>query len=222
MAKDSFLGKRILVLTAHPDDEQLAAGTMYENHNAGGKTFLVCATAGEKGKSHLKKPTTDAQLKKIRKAELLKAAKILKVDKVIFLGLPDAGLRGQKKKVFEKTRLMANKIKPEIILSFGPDGISAHWDHITIAEAARAIAKRMRIPLFGFTLHPKGASRRRKIILARRKFGDYADLHEYRKGDIKLPINVRIKRRALNSHRSQFSEGGWSIFDTEHFVREAL
>ena len=96
----SFLGKRILVFTAHPDDEGIAAGTMYENHRLGGETFLICATYGEKGKSHLKKSVTDAALKKIRKDELLRAAKILKIDEVVFLGMPDASVRENERKLF--------------------------------------------------------------------------------------------------------------------------
>jgi len=57
MPEAVFLGSKILVFTAHPDDESyLAAGTIYENTRRGGKTFLVCATGGELGSAHLKKP----------------------------------------------------------------------------------------------------------------------------------------------------------------------
>lgn len=229
--KQNFLGKRLLVLTAHPDDEQLAAGTMYANHKAGGQTFLVCATAGEKGKSHLKKPVTDAALKKIRKEELMEAADILKINKVIFLGLPDAHLREHKKEVFEKILEQVQKVKPDQIFSFGPDGISAHWDHITVGEAARSAGKKMKVPVAAFTFHPLIAKHRSSMMLSRRKFGDYADLQEFRKGDIIVKVDARIKQKARAVHRSQFA-GSWiktlpgvllrRYFATEHFVNEKI
>jgi len=55
------LGKRLLVVTAHPDDESfLASGTMLANANAGGNNFVFCATLGERGKSHLEQAVTEA------------------------------------------------------------------------------------------------------------------------------------------------------------------
>ncbi len=228
-----FLGKRIVVLTAHPDDEGIAAGTMYENHKTGGKTFLICATYGEKGKSHLARPVSDAALKRIRKAELREAAKVLKVDEVRFLGLPDAGVKERSRELFEKVMRAVTRIKPEYILSFGPDGMSGHLDHIAVGAAARRVARKLRIPLAAFTRADTGphSDERRKFFLDRRKFGKYArTMPEYRKGDIKVAIDPAIKRRALRRHVSQFGTGdpfaqlpkkvAAQFMGSEHFIRE--
>lgn len=234
--KAPFLGKRIVVFTAHPDDESLAAGTMFENHKAGGETFLICATAGEKGKSHLTKPVTDAQLKKIRRDELLHAAKILKIDKVIFFGFPDASVRTHKGELFKKGLKTIKKIKPDYILSFGPDGISAHWDHITVGEAALKIAKKLNIPMAAFTLSTIAIIGRRQnnsFFLNRRKFGSYKGIPVHRKGDVKVRIDAAHKRKAMGSHTSQFGKGGSpyarfpkiiqdKLMQYEHFVKESL
>jgi LmbE family N-acetylglucosaminyl deacetylase len=228
-----FLGKRIVVFTAHPDDEGLAAGTMYENHRAGGETLLICATYGEKGKSHLAKPVSDAALKRIRKEELLRAAKILKIDKVIFLGLPDAEVKENAKKLFEKAFPVIAAWHPDVILSFGPDGISAHWDHITVGKVARRVAKKLRVPLAAFTLSDEMiAFRRKEFFLSRRKFGKYAGIPEHRHGNIKIKIDVARKRRAMRSHVSQFgNKPPFSQFPArlaasalayEYFVQETL
>jgi LmbE family N-acetylglucosaminyl deacetylase len=238
MKKVSFLGKRIVVFTAHPDDEGLSAGTMYENYKAGGETFLICATAGEKGKSHLAKPVSDAALKKIRRNELLKAAKILHINKVIFFGFPDASVRARKKQLYEKALPVIKKIKPDHILSFGPDGISAHWDHITVGQVALKIAKKLKIPLAAFTLSDMMIllrSRRKKFFTARRKFGDYAGIPEHRKGNITVKIDVAMKRKAMRSHVSQFGANSSGspfsqlpkriaekAFRNEHFVQEKI
>lgn len=203
--KNDFLGKRIIVLTAHPDDEGLAAGTMYENHKVGGETFLICATYGEKGKSHLAKPMSDAALKKVRKEELLRAAKILKIDEVAFLGLPDAEVKKNAKKLFEKSLKVVSALRPDYILSFGPDGISAHWDHIIVGKIARRIAKKLKVPLVAFTLSDEMiAFRRNESFLSRRKFGKYAGIPAHRHGDIKIKIDGVRKRRAMQCHVSQF------------------
>ena len=46
----NILGRKIVWLFAHPDDEcYLAAGTIYENYRNGGENYLICATAGEQG-----------------------------------------------------------------------------------------------------------------------------------------------------------------------------
>lgn len=232
MQKIPFLGKRILVFTAHPDDEGIAAGTMYKNHEAGGETFLICATYGEKGKSHLVRHVSDAALKRIRKNELLKAAHVLHIKKVFFFGLPDAGLRENAKKLFEKSLSVIKKVKPEQILSFGPDGITGHWDHITVGKVALKIAKHLKIPLAAATFSPVMGAHRRKFFLARRKFGKYKDISGHRKGDMKIEINARMKRRAMSFHKSQFPRGtpfaalpkkiAQHMLSYEHFVDEKI
>lgn len=229
----SFIGKRIVVFTAHPDDEGIVAGTMYQNHEAGGETFLICATYGEKGKSHLKKPLTDAALARMRKAELLKAAKILKIDKVIFLGLPDASVRENAKKLYEKSLPIIQKIKPDYILSFGSDGLSAHWDHITVGKVGLRIAKKLKIPLMAFTISPEFRQQRRpEMFIKRRAFGKYAGVPEHRPHDLKIKIDLAIKRKAMVSHVSQFGTGDFmrqmpaaviqKMFGYEYFVEEKL
>ncbi|HUC01613.1 MAG TPA: PIG-L deacetylase family protein [Candidatus Paceibacterota bacterium] len=231
--KKNFLGKRIVVFTAHPDDEGLAAGTMYANHQAGGETFLICATYGEKGKSHLEKPVSDAALKRIRKDEMLAAAKILKIDEVLFLGFPDAEVRENSRKLFEMALPIIRRIAPDQILSFGPDGVSAHWDHITVGSVALRIAKKLKVPMAAFTLSAERIAVIRKgAILSRRKFGKYAGIPKHRKGDIQVKVDLPIKRRAMRLHVSQFGakgqfsllpkNGAETAFRYEHFVDEKI
>lgn len=228
-----FIGKRIVVFTAHPDDEGLAAGAMYENHKAGGETFLICATYGEKGKSHLKRRISDAALKRIRRDELLAAAKILKIDEVLFLGLPDARVRERAKQLYEKSLPVVARIAPDYLLSFGPDGISAHWDHITVGRVAKKIAKKLKIPLAVFTFAPSTAARpRRQMFLRRRKFGKYAGIPKHRAPDLKVKVDAAVKRRALRNHKSQFGNRPpfaelpkkirEKMFGYEHFIREKI
>ena len=85
-----ILGEKILFVTAHPDDESYqAAGTMLKNHQAGGASYVACATFGEKGRSHIKRKVTLGQLKILRKKELLLVSKFLKVSGLLMPGLPE-------------------------------------------------------------------------------------------------------------------------------------
>lgn len=236
MAKKYFLGKKLMVLTAHPDDEGLAAGTMYENYKAGGETILVCATAGEKGKSHLAKPVSDAALKKIRRNELLRAAKVLHIDEVIFLGMPDASVRSKEKELYKKTLALVQEAKPDQILSFGPDGVSGHWDHITVGKVALRVAKKLKVPMAAFTISDemiKVRKKRTELFLARRKFGKYKGIPVHRKGNIKIKIDPQTKLRAMRNHASQFGSAGTpfaampkrvrtQMMRYEHFVDEKI
>ena len=101
--KSSFLGKHILVITSHPDDESfLCAGTIYKNFEAGGKTYLACATLGENGMLHLRRPIAKKVLKSSRKKELQLAAKFLHISKLYSFNFPDGGLRKKEKEYYDE------------------------------------------------------------------------------------------------------------------------
>ena len=108
----NFLGKKLLFVVAHPDDESFtASGTIWENHLAGGKNFILCATLGEQGKSHLKKPVSQSKLKQIRKQEITQTAKFLKVDRLMFLALPDTKVGQHQSRLAAKIIKTAKKTK---------------------------------------------------------------------------------------------------------------
>ncbi len=145
-----FLGKNLLFLVAHPDDESFSsAGTIWENHRRGGKNYIVCATLGERGKSHIERQVTQARLKKIRKQELSAVARFLKVDDLYFFNFPDTKVKDHIPALTIKTEQLIKKIAPDYILSFGPDGMSGHLDHIAVGAVAQKLAKKLKISVFG-------------------------------------------------------------------------
>jgi len=200
----SFLGKKILISTAHPDDESYAAaGSIYKNHQVGGKNFLICASFGEKGSSHLKKPVSENQLKKIRFRELKKSGKIIHLKKILVLGLPDGRIKKHAAEIYDQSLLLAQKIKPDAILSFGPDGISGHWDHVTMGRIAKKITQKLNLPIFTFALSPKITSGASKWLKNRRQANWYLKKISFQKPSFKILINSQIKKRAIKSHASQ-------------------
>jgi len=219
----SFLGKKLLFITAHPDDESyVAAGTLYKNYKAGGKNMLISASLGEKGKSHLKKPLSITQLRKVRKKELMSVSRFLHIKPVFILGLPDGELRKHSKAIFKKSLVFATQQKPEVIVSFGEDGISGHYDHITAGRIAKRIAKNLDIPFIAFTLPPIIAKNALKWLKSRRTAKHYRNMVVYKRPTIKISIDPKVKKRALRLHKSQMDDKDAFTGFPEYAVKELL
>lgn len=198
-----FLGKKLLFVVAHPDDESfIAAGAIYENQKRGGKNYIICATYGEQGKAHLKTPVSLNQLKHIRKKEIQQVAKFLKTDGLYFLNFPDTKLINHQAQLTAKVEKLAKKIKPDYILSFGQDGISGHLDHITIGQVAKKIAKKFKTPFVAFAASP-AIRNNFENITARRKHGKYKKSIRHALPNLKLKVNYKVKQKTLSFHKSQ-------------------
>jgi len=207
--KINFLGKRLLFVVAHPDDESfMASGLADRNRRAGGQNCMVCATLGEKGKSHLKQKVTAAQLKEIRRAELMKVAKVMKIDHLDFLRLPDGGLFGREEVLAAKIAKLVSKRCPDFVFSFDRDGVSGHLDHITIGAVTKQIAKKLNIKFVSFCLPPALVRNFEKSMMLNRKHGKYLlkALHHAKPNAI-VKINPKVKLAALRCHRSQLDYG---------------
>ncbi len=131
--------KRFLAIAAHPDDlDFTCAGTTAKLVKEGKEVFYLIISDGSKGSHKVK--LSPKNLAKIRQAEQKRAAKVLGVKNVFFLGLRDGDIENTKflrKKIVQIIR----KVKPEIILSFDPASHSFdnphrfHRDHRQTAEA---------------------------------------------------------------------------------------
>ncbi|WP_219419696.1 PIG-L family deacetylase [Pseudonocardia nigra] len=88
-------GHTVLALHAHPDDEAIFTGiTLRRLADAGARTVLVVATAGELGESRL--PLRPGEtIPERRVAELEAAAALLGVSRLVLLGGRDSGLPGR-------------------------------------------------------------------------------------------------------------------------------
>ena len=200
-----ILGKKLLFVTAHPDDESYAAsGTMLKNHDAGGTSYVACATFGERGKSHIKKRITSHQLKMLRKKELLAASRYLKVSALLMTGLPDAGMGVQSNQdiFYEKLLPFAIKHHPDLIISFGEDGISGHVDHIAVGKVAKKIARKLKIPLITFSAPPE-LHKSIEELKNRRKHGKYVKTLKPSRHDLEIKVSPAKKLKALRFHKSQ-------------------
>jgi LmbE family N-acetylglucosaminyl deacetylase len=127
---------RLLAVLAHPDDESLGiGGTLARYASEGVETFLVTATRGERGRSGGTTAVSPAQLGALREAELMAAATTLGISEVQFLDYADGALdQADPREAVERIAGHIRRIKPHVVLTFGPDGAYGHPDHIAISQ----------------------------------------------------------------------------------------
>ncbi len=121
----------VLAIFAHPDDEAFGPGGTLAKFAKTHEVHLICATCGEKGQNHT---SNDEKLSDLRINELRKAAKILGIKKVHFLGFIDGTLSNNLyHKLAARIEPFFEELKPEIVITFEPKGVSGHIDHITVS-----------------------------------------------------------------------------------------
>jgi len=125
----------ILLVFAHPDDESSSvAGTTAKYTQRGISVDLICATHGEGG-TRLDVPP-DVDTATAREAGLRAAAGITGIRNIYFLGYLDGDLeKADTGEVAGRVMDIMRKVQPEIVITFGPDGISGHPDHKAISKA---------------------------------------------------------------------------------------
>jgi LmbE family N-acetylglucosaminyl deacetylase len=132
---------RLMAVLAHPDDESLGFGGTLAWYSAEGvETYLVTATRGERGRFFSPDQTAEpAEVGRVREAELRAAAAVLGIREVCILGYPD----GAVDQVDAATAIAAivrhiRRIRPHVVVTFGPDGAYGHPDHIAISQFTTA------------------------------------------------------------------------------------
>lgn len=125
--------KKVVVgIFAHPDDEAFGPGGTLAKLSKTHDVYLLCVTKGEAGKS----PSQIKKLGEIRAKELRRSAKILGVKKVYFLGFKDGTLSNNLyHELSAKIKRHLMKLKPQTLITFEPQGVSGHIDHITVSMA---------------------------------------------------------------------------------------
>ncbi|HXG36116.1 MAG TPA: PIG-L family deacetylase [Dehalococcoidia bacterium] len=130
---------RLLAILAHPDDESLGLGGTLAKYAAEGvETYLLTATRGERG--WFGDPDAypgPEELGRIRESELLEAAGALGLKGVHFLDYHDGELhRANAGQAIMQIVSYIRDLRPEVIITFDPNGAYGHPDHITICQLA--------------------------------------------------------------------------------------
>lgn len=125
------MNRTLLGVWAHPDDEAyLTAGLMAEFRGRGDRVVVITATLGERGTSD-----PDAwppeRLAVLREHELRTSLAAVGVDELHLLGYMD-GECTWSDGTDRIAELMA-EIAPDLIVTFGPDGMTGHPDHRAVS-----------------------------------------------------------------------------------------
>ncbi|MBV6430261.1 MAG: Mycothiol S-conjugate amidase [Bryobacteraceae bacterium] len=143
---------KLLAVLAHPDDESLGFGGTLAKYAAENiETYLVTATRGERGRFGAVRSTNIEETGRVREAELRAAAAVLGVKEVSILGYPDGAVdQVDPMTAIHDILSHIRRIRPDVVLTFGPDGAYGHPDHIAISQfttAAIMCAADVRYPL---------------------------------------------------------------------------
>ncbi|MGA7525321.1 MAG: PIG-L family deacetylase [Acidobacteriaceae bacterium] len=131
---------RLLCVTAHPDDESGAfGGALLLAHRAGAETGLLCFTDGQA--AHFRGTAADdAELARMRRAELDAACAALGLTRCEVLHYPDGALPEQN--FLELVGVAVERIRrwrPQVVLTFGADGaVNLHRDHTMVSLVTTA------------------------------------------------------------------------------------
>jgi LmbE family N-acetylglucosaminyl deacetylase len=123
----------LLAVFSHPDDETTIGPLLAKYAKEGHDVYLAAITSGQKGATpHGKIPAGD-ELGAAREAELRCSAKALGIHPPFALGFQDQGLSTPPvmEKATQRLREIIEQVKPQVIITFGPEGVTGHPDHRT-------------------------------------------------------------------------------------------
>jgi len=207
MDEIDFGGKVVLVVGAHPDDNDFGAGaTVAKAARQNAEVLYLIATTGQRGSSD--ETMTPERLSDTRKKEQKNAASVLGVREVHFLDyvdgelIPDLRLKEQVVKYIRRYR-------PDIVFTMDPSffyfknlGFVNHSDHRAIGEATLDACYPLARDLLSFPEHVK-------IGLNPHKVKELL-LHSFVPENANFYVDVTdtfdIKIMALSLHKSQVSD----------------
>ncbi len=130
---------RIAICLAHPDDEFMTNGTIAMLCDAGYPVTVIYATSGEAGLDVSGHGLKGESLSKTREVEVADALKILGVEAPpVFLRYKDGHLPESREQLEDSLTKLFSELKPDLVITFGPDGVTGHTDHIAVCSAATA------------------------------------------------------------------------------------
>jgi LmbE family N-acetylglucosaminyl deacetylase len=182
---------RLMAILAHPDDESLGNGGTLARYAAEGvEVTLVTATRGQRG--WFGDPADNPGLHglgELRATELRAAATELGIRELILLDYVDGDLdQADAEQVTCELVNHIRRVRPQVVLTFGPDGGYGHPDHMAISQLTSAAIIRAADPRFGHRCSSRGPHAVSKLyhmaISAR-----LAEVYQAAFGDVSMVID---------------------------------
>ena len=222
MADHRVTGHRLTAVFAHPDDEsRIVGGALAQYARRGTRVAVWIATRGEAWR-----PGADPdEMAALRAREMAGAAQVLGLARLEMRCYPDGGLSAvHPESLVDDVAAFLAEERPQVVITFGPEGRTLHSDHIAIHQAATAAFDRSCSPparLF-YTTVAEG--------LAREIGWGFPSTPE-----AEIAVTMRLSTEALSrkrlatveAHASQYhappfanldEQARWRALATEYFV----
>lgn len=205
----------VLSIWGHPDDEAyLAAGIMAMAVRDGHQVVCVTATKGDGGSQDPDR-WAPAEMAAIRERELRACLDVLGVEDHRWLGYLDGQCdSADAGEAIARIVTILEEVRPDTILTFGPDGFSDHPDHKVVSQWVTAACRQVsdrggRIQLHYVTQTPEWVA---EWAEPWREVGAFPPSHPHTTPatglsiEIVLPVDVvKLKMAALAEQPSQTS-----------------
>ena len=126
----------LLAVFAHPDDETFrCGGTLALLAQRGVRVQVLTATRGQAGSCGAPPLCAPEELPAVRENELRCACAALGIQPPIFLDYQDSQIsEADPERIVSEILAVIHEVRPKMILTYGPDGVSGHPDHIAIGR----------------------------------------------------------------------------------------
>jgi len=139
--------RSLAAVFAHPDDDAYGVSGSVALLAGGLELTVVLATSGEAGRLADSSLATPETLGRVREEEDRASWRAIGItpQRLEFLRYPDGGLAGvSSDELVERVASVLAETRPEVVISFGPDGVTGHGDHVAIATATEEAFLRSR------------------------------------------------------------------------------
>ena len=135
---------RLLAIFAHPDDETFrCGGTLAILAQRGARVQVLTATRGQAGSCGEPRLCSRDELPAARECELRCACAALGIEPPRLLDYQDGHLGEADPEIIVNQILgIVREVRPQVMLTYGPEGVSGHLDHIAIGQFAAEAFRR--------------------------------------------------------------------------------
>lgn len=195
----------VLGVFAHPDDETFASGTFALLSAKGQRVQLVYATSGDAGGDKSGRGLSGTALGEEREQEMRNAAEALELStEPLFLRYPDGQVYDHWDEVVGSVREIIAKTRPKVVITFGPDGLYGHADHVAVGQITGRAFDDSGVP--SHLLH-MALSRTRNDLVVKAGGGDRYKAVADRFITYRVNVEEQLENRvgAMGSHVTQFA-----------------
>lgn len=239
--EDGLQNVDLLWILAHPDDEAFGnSGVMTWARSQGLRCGLVCATRGEAGEISDPALADPDTLGAVRERELRTAMSHVDLAELRILPFRDSGMAGTPQNDDPRSLEQATdggviafltshirQLRPTMVMTFGPDGVYGHPDHVKIGRLAMdavTVAAESRLAGLGqpfrvTSMYHTAAPREVIVAASQREGGPFSSLPPEALQSLGVPSTeithwfdmasfLENKKRVIRSHATQISHSG--------------